>query len=190
LAFLNVPGGMTLGQYVARSQSPFDDARKRLEQRSPLENELIDFLAPHYDEIAQGRPLKELDWPAYALLRPEFPDRLTTGPIDLTGPARHIHYGPYFALPAGFWDADISLELQDCFSDNQIAVHAFSERILSMVTTKLPARGVYGCQIRFEIVEPNKPVEIHLQLLTGAIEGIIQVRGIRLRRIASLDEVV
>ena len=190
LAFIGVSDQreMTLGQYVSKTQPNLGEARDRLERRSPLENELIDFLAPSYDQIARGRPLNELEWPVYALLRPEFPDRLTVGPIDLTGPARHIYYGPYFALSAGLWSADISLEVQDCLSDNQLAIDAFSEQMLAIIKMKLPARGVYGCQIEFEIVDPSKPVEIRMQLLTGAIEGFIQVRGIRLQRIASSDE--
>ena len=47
-------------------------------------------MARQYDGVAQGRRLERLEWPVYALLRPEFPDRLTIGPIDLTGPARFI----------------------------------------------------------------------------------------------------
>ena len=113
---------------------------------------------------------------------------MTVGPIDLTGPARYFFYGPYFALSAGLWSADISLEVQDCFSDNQIAVDVCAAEILAIIKMKLPSRGVYGCRIEFEIVDPSKPVEIRMQLLTGAIEGLIQVRGVRLQRIASSDE--
>ena len=106
----------------------------------------------------------------------------------MTGPARHIYFGPYFALPAGAWSADIALEVQDCYSDNQIAVDVFADRILSIVRTQLPPSGVYGCQIPFEIKDPSKPVEIRMQLLTGAIEGVIQLHRIAIRRLNSLDE--
>jgi hypothetical protein len=92
-----------------------------------------------------------LEWPVYALLRPEFPDRLTLGPIDLTGPARFIYYGPYYALPSGAWRAEISLEVQDCFSDNQIAFDVSSGEVLAVVKTKLPPQGVFGCDISFQI---------------------------------------
>ncbi len=106
--------GASLGAYIDGKVPAVDqvaqDARASLESRSPLESELIDFLAPQYDAIVHGRPLESLEWPVYALLRPEFPDRLTIAPIDLTGPARFIHFGPYFALPAGAWGADVSLD--------------------------------------------------------------------------------
>lgn len=185
-------GQAALAEYIDRSvgsvSKTAEDGRATLEKRSPLENELIDFLAPQYDAVANGRPLVKLEWPVYALLRPEFPDRLTIGPIDLTGPARHIYFGPYFALPAGAWNAEIVFEVQDCYSDNRIAVDVFADRILSIVRAQLPPSGVYGCQVRFEIEDPSKPVEIRVQLLTGAIEGVIQLHRIAIHRLSSLDQ--
>ncbi len=173
---------------VAAPDKTAKEARAALEERSPLDGELIDFLAHQYDVVADGQRLAKLEWPVYSLLRPEFPDRMTIGPIDLTGPARHVYFGPYFALPAGAWSADIAFEVQDCYSDNHVAVDVFAAKILSIVRAQLPPQGVYGCQIRFEIEDPSKPVEIRIQLLTGAIEGVIQVRKIVLRRLASVDQ--
>ena len=93
LGFAEEPDA-TLGDYISREVAAADKTAKAgraaLEERSPLEWELIDFLAPQYDAVARGRPLEKLEWPVYALLRPEFPDRLTIGAIDLTGPARYI----------------------------------------------------------------------------------------------------
>lgn len=186
-------GGAVLRAYidgkVVAGGNTAEKARASLEGRGPLENELIDSLAPQYDAIFERRPLERLEWPVYALLRPDYPSRLTIGPIDLTGPARFIYFGPYFALPPGAWRADISLEVQDCYSDNQIAIDVCAAvKALSIVRTKLPAKGVYGCQILFEIDDPSKPVEIRLQLLTGAIEGVLQLRAVALHRLSSLDD--
>ena len=172
---------------VASAATINRDGRATLEKRSPLENELIDFLAAQYDCVAHGQGLERLEWPVFSLLQPSFPDQMTIGPIDLTGPARYIYFGPYFALPIGAWNVDITLEVQDCLSDNEIAIDVFATEPLSIVRTKLPARGVYGCQIRFEIEDSSKPVEIRMQLLTGAIEGLLQLRQIKLRRLESLD---
>jgi hypothetical protein len=181
-------GDVTVREYAASVLPAIDGARETLERRSPLENELIDILALQYNGIARGRRLEKLEWPAYALLRPEFPDRLTIGPIDLTGPARFIYYGPYFALPAGAWSADISLEVGACYTDDLIEIDVVAREVLAAVRTKLPPLGVYSCKIRFQIEDPCQPVEIRLRLLTGAIEGVIRMHGIRLHRIAALDE--
>jgi hypothetical protein len=179
---------ISLGEYAAKTIPQSNDAREMLERRSPLENELIDFLAAQYDGIVRGHRLEKLEWPVYALLRPEFPDRLTIGPIDLTGPARFIYYGPYFALPAGAWSAEVSIEVSGCYSNDPIAIDVVARKILAIVRMKLPRNGVYGCQIRFQIEDPSQPVEIRLQLLTGAIEGVIRMHSITLHRVSTLDE--
>ncbi len=174
----------TIGEYARRITPDLERAREILESRSPLEIELLEFLAPHYDVLFHGNPLNKLDWPPFALLRPEFPDRLTVGPIDLTGPARFIYYGPYFALPRGRWLAELVIEVSDCYSDNQICIDVASGEVLAAVKTKLPAQGVYSCQLAFDIRTPSNPLEIRLQLLTGAIEGMLMLRSIRLVRVA------
>jgi hypothetical protein len=179
---------ITLGDYAAKVVEVRENAREKLERRSPLDNGLIDFLALQYSGIARGHRLEKLEWPVYALLRPEFPDRLTIGPIDLTGPARFIHYGPYFALPAGAWSVDVSIETSDCFGQDLFEIDVTAGKILSIVQAKLPQHGVYGCQVRFQIDDPLQPVELRLKMLTGAIEGVIQMHGIALSRLASLDE--
>lgn len=175
----------TLNAYAARTHPEPGNARAILNGRSPLETELLDFLAPYYSPIAEGRKLESLEWPPFALLRPDFPDRLTVGPIDLTGPARFIYYGPYFALPLGRWRADLVLEVSDCYSDNQIAIDVVSGDVLAAVKAKLPVQGVYGCELVFDVRAPSNPVEIRVQLLTGAIEGMLMLRSIHLSRVAS-----
>src|SRR5206468_1005964 len=82
LAFLGFQGqGETaFGEYIERKVASVgkvtEEGRAALERRSPLEHELIASLAPHYDTVSQGRPLERLEWPPYALMRPDFPDRL------------------------------------------------------------------------------------------------------------------
>ncbi len=180
----SVVDSISLDTYTQSSFPSLAHVRQMLDDRSPLENELIDFAAGQYNRIVDGQPLRQLEWPTYALLRPEFPDRLTIGSIDLTGPARFIYYGPYFALSPGVWNAEIGIEVQDCLSDNRIAIDIFSEEILAQISAKLPAHGVYGCEIRFGVSDASKPIEVRVQLLTGAIEGLFMVRSIRLSRIA------
>jgi hypothetical protein len=175
----------TLKSYAARTLLGLGAARAILDSRSPLEAELLDLLAPQYQPIVLGRKLEKLEWPPFALLRPDFPDRLTVGPIELTGPARFIYYGPYFALPRGRWRADLVLEVSDCFSDNQIAIDVVSGSVLAAVKARLPVQGVYGCELAFDILAPSNPIEIRMQLLTGAIEGMLMLRSIRLNRLES-----
>ncbi len=179
---------VTLSAFATRTTAGFAHAREILERRSPLENELLDSLAGQYNGIAAGHKIESLEWPPFALLRPDYPDRLTVGAIDLTGPARFIYYGPYFALPAGAWRANIAIEVRDCLSDNQVAFDVISGEILAVVRAKLPPQGVFSCEIYFQITDSSKPLEIRVQLMTGAIEGVIVLRQIMLYPIASSDE--
>ena len=188
LEFLGVKGAadIRLDDFSAKAVAFPGNARGVLQGRSPLESELIDFLAPQYDKLfGVGQPL-HLEWPVYALMRPEYPDRLTTDSIDLTGPARFLFYGPYFALPASHWRAEIEFDLADCHSENVVGIDIFAEKVLSAVRTRLPPSGSYGCDLWFQIDDPSRPVELRMRLLTGAIEGEISLRRIRLTREAPL----
>jgi hypothetical protein len=172
---------VTLSEFV-RKRSQRDPNMQGFGGVSGLEEDLLTFIAPQYDVIRSGRGLQSIEWPPYSLLRPEYPDRLTLGPANLTGPARFLHYGPYLALPRGVWRAEMSVEVKDCLSDNIIGVDASSERVLALVTAKLPARGVFDFELEFEVQDPSKPVEIRVRLMTGAIEGELLLRRIQLTR--------
>jgi hypothetical protein len=178
----------SIGDYVKRLTPDMSGVRDALNLRSPLEGDLLDALASDYDVIFQRQRLEKLEWPTFALLRPDFPDCLTVGPIDLTGPARCIYYGPYFALPRGRWRATLAIEASDCLSDNQIMIDVTSGDVLAILKATLPSQGVCGCEMQFEIRNPSTPVEIRLHLLTGAIEGCLMLRSIRLDRIAFPDD--
>ena len=78
--------------------------------------------------------------------------------------------------------------MQDCFSDNHIAIDVISGGVVAVLKAKLPSQGVYGCELQFRIQDSSKPVEIRLQLLTGAIEGVLQMRSIVLHRMVSPAE--
>ena len=126
-----------------------------------MEIELLEFLAPHYDVLFHGNPLNKLDWPPFALLRPEFPDRLTVGPIDLTGPARFIYYGPYFALPRGRWLAEMVIEVSDCYSDNQNCDRRrFGRSSCGGQDETSGAAEFTVARLAFDIRTPSNPIEI------------------------------
>lgn len=177
---------ITLNEFV-RKRSQRDPNIPGFGGVGALEEDLLNFIAPQYDVIRNGRGLQAIEWPPYSLMRPEYPDRLTLGPVNLTGPARFIHYGPYLALPRGVWRAEMSVEVKDCLSDNIMGVDACSGRVLALVTAKLPPQGVFDFELEFEVRDPSKPVEIRVRLMTGAIEGELLLRRIQLARPEALS---
>jgi hypothetical protein len=179
----------TLGCILDNYKPSLEAARTALARRGPLENELIELLGKEYNQVLRGNPIETVKWPPYALLQPDFPDRLTVGPIDLAGPARFIYYGPYFGLPGGVWSADLVIEVADCYSENIIVVDVNAGEVLSTVQATLPPQGVYGCRLTFELDDPSKPLEIRVRLLTGAIEGVLQMRNIVLHRGGAREDI-
>src|SRR5437588_66909 len=103
-----------------------------------LEEGLVASLARSYDPILRGRKLQTTAWPPAAFLLCDPRGAPVDGPIQLVGPARYLTFGPYFSLPAGLWDVEVSLEARDCWSDNRIGIDIASSTILAAVTSTLP----------------------------------------------------
>ena len=97
-----------------------------------------------------GESVDRLEWPPFSLLRPEGPEVLTEEAVDLSGPARTIQFGPYFALPRGCWSVTVIIEVINCVSGNCIGVDAFAGEVLSGVKCYLPAEGVHEFEIEFQ----------------------------------------
>ena len=124
----------------------------------------------------------------YALLRPEFPDRLTIGPIDLTGPARYHLPRSLFRL------ADRRMERRSLHRSQRVLLRRLGrDRRHRRQTARGRPRQIAAARglrlpNRFQIDDPTQLVEIRLRLLTGAIEGSFACTGIELHRLANLDE--
>lgn len=144
----------------------------------------LDLLAASYDALAAGRRPATVCWPtSLALLWGEQPGPLQ-GPVELLGPARFIICGPYLHLPRGRWRMHVEIETRSCLSDNRIGADIFSETILAAATARLPSAGRYTFPLDFTITNPAAPVEIRLQVVTGCIEGSLELLGMELE---SLD---
>jgi hypothetical protein len=184
LGYENTPGAL-LSQHMNRcSQRNTDD--RDFGEIAPLERELLEGLAPEYDGLCLDGA-EAIEWPPFALVRTEVEAPLSLDPMDLTGPARFVCYGPYFALPEGGWRAELSLEIHDCLSDNDLRIEAFAGRVLAAASARLPAHGVFDLELDFKMTDPTTPFEIRIQLMTGAIEGAVLLRRICFIRQEALE---
>jgi hypothetical protein len=104
------------------------------------------------------------------------------------GRARFLSYGPYFHLPVGLWAVEVIVEVHDCYSNNRIGFDVHAASILAARTTTLPGSGVFACDMKFRVADSSLPIEVRLQLLTGAIEGRLLLRGAHVRRVDELEE--
>ncbi len=140
-------------------------------------------LAGAYNQIAAGRRLSEAYWPACCFLQADTEGIPALGDLELEGRARFLCHGPYFHLPAGFWGAELAIEVSESRSENRVGFDVFAGAVLAACATTLPREGSLACDLTFCVTDPTTPVEIRIQLLTGAIEGRLRIAGVTLRRL-------
>jgi hypothetical protein len=149
---------------------------------SSVQQSALDRLIDAYRPLVSGQPFEEANWPVSMFLKWDVPGAFVDGPIELLGPARFVICGPYLHLPEGAWRMTVQIEVEECLSDNRIGADIFSERILTAIGAKLPPSGRFSFNLDFDVVNPLAPVEIRMQLLTGAIEGRLSLVDVRLTR--------
>jgi len=137
-----------------------------------------------YQAVLRGEPLDRVHWPAEFFFNSDNPGSLLSGPQDLTGKARFLIHGPYLHLPRGKWKARVEIEVAENLSGNQIRSDVVSGGTvrLAAITAQLPRQGVFAFEICFSVDEPLLPLEIRIQILEGAIEGVLLLRSVLFER--------
>ena len=132
-----------------------------------------------YGDVMAGRWPQEIDWPLELFTRPD--NRAIREPVDLTGPAQALFYGPYLNLPVGDWIARVEFEIDGALS----GVEALADvRVNEAVTEKsfeMPAKGIFAYELSFHVADPHHPIEIRLFTKKSAIEGVFLPRSVKVR---------
>jgi len=139
-------------------------------------------LAQGYRNVVESQPIAEVTWPGACFMLADSGGLRVESDLMLEGRARFLSHGPYFHLPPGEWDAEVAVEVSESFSDNRVGFDVWSEELLAAVWVTLPARGAFACDLSFRVDDVTKPIEIRIQLLSGAIEGRLKLNGVRLTR--------
>ena len=142
----------------------------------------IAVVARGYAPVAAGRALEELIWPGSCFLKADAPGVTVEEELELEGRARFLAHGPYFYLPPGLWEAEIAIEVSGSLSDNRVGFDVYSGGVIAACTVTLPDEGAFACDMVFRVSDLTTPVEIRIQLLSGAIEGRLKLNGVRLVR--------
>jgi hypothetical protein len=151
--------------------------------RSDAEGQaMLTLIAKQYAEVGTARSVAQIAWPTELFFQAHPPQDFLVGPTDLVGPARLLFYGPYLHLPKGSWIATITVEVAENFSGNYLYVDVFAGSVLAAGETPLPPSGVFGFDLQFEIIDPFLGVEVRSQILSGAIEGRLELREVVFRR--------
>ena len=132
-----------------------------------------------YSGLMAGHWPQEIDWPLEMFTRLD--NRAARDPVELTGPARALFYGPYLNLPVGDWIARVEFEIDGALS----GVEALADvRVNEAVTEKsfeMPAKGIFAYELSFSVADPHHPIEIRLFTKKSAIEGVFLPRSVKVR---------
>jgi len=167
------PPGLALSEHGTMTLSRFLAA----ETHSRCDGLGADFaeevLAP-YDIAFLGETEAAFAWPQASFLVADQPGRLLQGPVDLTGPARCIVYGPYLHLPAGAWTACVRLGFDAHVYEQSFCLELHGAGLLARIRVNAPSRpGLFSTKFDFSVAEPHIPLEMRVLTEYGAIEGLI-----------------
>lgn len=93
--------------------------------------------------------------------------------LDLTGPARVVAYGPYYALPRGTWTMRVTLAFAptSCGAPLVLELHGAGVRGRFEFTVAQP--GVFAASFQVLLPSSCEPLEARLVTARGAIEGSV-----------------
>jgi hypothetical protein len=132
-----------------------------------------------YAGLFSGHFPSEVVWPVSLFTCPDVAH--WREPIDLTGPARAVMYGPYLHLPPGDWVARVEFEIDEALSGVEAGTDVFISEVLVEKVFLMPAKGIFAYELSFAVSDPRHAVEIRLFTKRSAIEGRLLVRTVTVR---------
>jgi len=150
---------------------------------------LASAMAEALDGFADGRLAED----GALILRPRFfhagapPHNLLDGPVDVTGAARFVFHGGYFALPTGDWDADAVLELNESATEGRwrfevLAIQGGGHTVAASVSGVIGAPGRHTLTASFRNQSVRTVFEWRLASERALFDGMINLRGVRMTR--------
>jgi len=110
-------------------------------------------------------------WLGPLFLLGDIPDTWMRGPVDLSGPARCVLYGPYLHLPRGQWDARLILGLAGHDGTESFTVEIVCGDVIAKGSFSAEGSGLFEVGMEFAHRDPHMPIEFRLFLDVGAIYG-------------------
>ncbi|ORE92350.1 hypothetical protein [Aurantimonas sp. 22II-16-19i] len=138
-----------------------------------------------YGQLIASGGTKTIAWPVEALSLLDTQE-VVQAPFPLVGPARTLVSGPNLHLPAGRWLMEIVFGIEENGSGNRLKIEVKeARRPRGKQEIDLPKRGRLAVTIAFEVEETKHAVGIEIATMEGAIEGMLSVESMRLRRIGA-----
>jgi hypothetical protein len=114
-----------------------------------------------------------VEWPRECLFWGDKMGEPAPRVVDLTGPARGLIYGPYYALAPGRWTMRATLAFSPDSCGTPMAMEFYGAAELGRFPFKVQQPGVFAASFAVTVLSPREPLEIRLVTERGAIEGSI-----------------
>lgn len=157
-------------------------ARSRLALEGECQTTAMASCLRGFEPLLEKKPVNLMYWPPEVFLDSGRQGAPLCGPLDLTGSARLLLYGPFLHLPRGSWIATVSFEVSQNLSGNLLKIDIYYDGVIGEWTCELPKNGNYTFDLPFEILDPRHAVQIRFYIMQGAIEGIFELKRVDLHR--------
>lgn len=140
---------------------------------------------------AVQRDIGSITWPSAMFLFGDTPNEAPPAVADLTGGARVLYYGPYFALPPGEWAVRMVLAFSDEARGVPFRLQFFTgNRVIARAGFTPTEGGAFEGQLQVLHAEPDVPIEIHLINDEGVLEGHMALGRLVFTRVRWLSPAV
>jgi hypothetical protein len=139
-------------------------------------------LGAYVDHFAGG-DLSGITWERELFLIGDQPNEKATRPIDVTGRARCLIYGPYIMLPPGSWSVSVLLGFSKEAAELGYVVEIVAGPHLSRVNLRPESEGVFEANLTISIeASMDHPVEVRLFNERAGFDGKLALGQVTLRR--------
>lgn len=170
-----------------KSLSAEEPVQEYLREFDPTESRIIVGAIGGYVDWFAGKGLGQLTWSRELFFTSDLGVLSAGGTVELTGPVRHLLYGPYIALPAASWTATVAV----AFS-KEAAGLSYSVEIIAGQASKLAAMtlypdraGTFEASTLFSVNDKtDQPISLRITNTRAAIEGklsLVQVAMVPVR---------
>ena len=142
------------------------------------------FIAP-LQAYAAGVIQAVLTWPRACFRLGTPPQDTAPERVELVGPARSVVFGPYLALPTGWWEAEFRLYFSDEACRRTFTIDMIAEDLIGTLRLKPSSAGTFRTRMLFHNPRATWPVALRVVLENGAIEGRIGLESVTLRHARS-----
>jgi hypothetical protein len=136
-----------------------------------------------YVDYFAGGELGPITWGRELFVIGDQPNERAVRPIDVTGRARCLLYGPSIMLPPGAWTASVVLGFSKEAAELDYVMEVVAGTSLSRINLRPGTEGVFEAKLAFSVPEATDyPIEFRLSNERAAFDGRLALGHVALAR--------